>query len=318
MDFYKKILVLNQIEKNCFFNSKEISGIARVESEDNVTTLSLSLINFPFLSDGEYFLAVLFENSPIEIISLGKKPTSFIKVFYSLAYFNEFSIGIFYRNQECSPVAFSRTDKGVDLPSLTMLLNKSEASKNLSENPTIYDDEAVATEDYFALEEKIKDKIQLVEGWENERQPNEVAKNDSLCEKDSKKRTIRADGNEDEEKLIQSQTYNDDYPYYQSAKNELDNLFRKFPAENSLSSVLPNSRFCRINYSADKYYVVGVVKEENKEKYICYGVPGAFTEEPPKELKDYCCFLPKSIFNLKGDGFWMMFQDAVTGNCVKK
>ena len=139
-----------------------------------------------------------------------------------------------------------------------------------------------------------------------------------MCEKDSKKRTLRADGNEDEEKLIQSQTYNDEHPYYQSAKDELDNLFRKFPTENSLSSVLPNSKFCRINYSADKYYVVGVVKEKNKEKYICYGVPSNYAEEPPKELKDYCCFLPKSIFNLKGDGFWMMFQDAVTGNCVKK
>ena len=317
MDFYKKILVLNQIEKNCLFNGKEISGIVRVESEDNITTLSLSLINFPFLSDGEYILAVLFENSPIEIISLDKKPTSFLKVFYSLQKFAEFSIGIFYKNQGYFPVAFTKTEKGVDLQSLTILLTKAETSNNLGPTP-VYDDEAVATEDYFALEEKIKDKIQLLEGWENERQPNEVVKNDSLREKDSKKRALRADGGEDEEKPIQSQTYNDEHPYYQSAKNELDNLFRKFPKENSLSSILPNSQFCRINYSADKYYVVGVVKEENKEKYICYGVPSNYSEEPPKELKDYCCFLPKSIFNLKGDGFWMMFQDAVTGNCVKK
>ena len=81
--------------------------------------------------------------------------------------------------------------------------------------------------------------------------------------------------------------------------------------------LFPDSVFVRINYSSEKYYVVGVIKEKNTEKYVCYGVPAAYSETPPKELDGYCSFIPVSIFDMKGDGFWMMFQDATTGECIK-
>ena len=64
--------------------------------------------------------------------------------------------------------------------------------------------------------------------------------------------------------------------------------------------------------------IVGLVKEGGKEKYICYGVPAVYSKEPPKELKGFCSFIPLSVFDMKGDGYWMMFQDAVTGECIKK
>ena len=63
---------------------------------------------------------------------------------------------------------------------------------------------------------------------------------------------------------------------------------------------------------------MGVIKEDNLPKYICYGVPGAYSETPPKELDGYCTFIPLSVFDIMGDGFWMMFQDAITGECILK
>ena len=90
-----------------------------------------------------------------------------------------------------------------------------------------------------------------------------------------------------------------------------------FPEEPALSKIIPESRWAKINYSSDKFYVVGVINENEKEKYICYGVPAKYSAKPPKELKGFCSFVPLSYFDMKGDGYWMMFQSAITGECVK-
>jgi len=105
--------------------------------------------------------------------------------------------------------------------------------------------------------------------------------------------------------------------FYNTVKAELNNLFEKFQAEEDLQKIFNQSRWARINYSNEKYYVVGVIKENDVEKYICYGVPAKYSLTPPKELKGYCTFIPLSIFDLSGDGFWMMFQNAITGECIK-
>ena len=39
--------------------------------------------------------------------------------------------------------------------------------------------------------------------------------------------------------------------------------------------------------------------------------------EPPEAFKGKCSFLPLSLFDPDGKGYWMMFQDAETGQCVK-
>ena len=74
---------------------------------------------------------------------------------------------------------------------------------------------------------------------------------------------------------------------------------------------------CGAEFSRNKYYTVGVICDEKKPKYICYGVPAESRGEPPDALKGYCSFLPLSVFDLSGKGYWMMFQDAETGECVK-
>ena len=65
-----------------------------------------------------------------------------------------------------------------------------------------------------------------------------------------------------------------------------------------------------------EYYTVGLIYDQKKPAYICYGVPGKYSKEPPKELKGYCSYLPLSLFDLGGDGYWMMYQNADSGECV--
>ena len=87
----------------------------------------------------------------------------------------------------------------------------------------------------------------------------------------------------------------------------------------AVGDVLKMTDFSTVFYSVaeNKFYVVGLVKENGVEKYICYGVPAKYSPEPPKELKGYASFIPLSVFDLQGDGYWMMFQDAQDGKCVK-
>ena len=66
-----------------------------------------------------------------------------------------------------------------------------------------------------------------------------------------------------------------------------------------------------------EYYVVGLMYENGEIKYVCYGIPSIYGDEPPKELKGFAQWLP--IDNTKSDGFgyWITYQDAETGENVK-
>ena len=185
-------------------------------------------------------------------------------------------------------------------------------------SPELYDaynDEAVATENYFLLDEKLNEKLKLRESIEN------VRSKDSLRDSESEKEAEKSQADDCGDKFKNGDEnggeFTEDRPYIDSARAELDNIFFKFPEEPSLSKVIPESRWAKINYSPEKYYVVGIIKEDGKEKYVCYGVPAKYSNKPPKELKGFCSFVPLSFFDMKGDGFWMMFQSAITGECVK-
>jgi hypothetical protein len=310
MDFYKKTLVLQKTDGAL---TKDTNGIVKLEREDGLTTLSLSLINFPFDECGYTFFLQLENNSPL-CFELDKKPTGLLKVLYSIVPFSEFSCGIFSQSLSPSLLAFAKTEKGADKESLIGL-----AKQSLIKTPNVeYDDEAVATEDYFSIEKEIKEKVSLIDGVIDDNSKNEPTKNNTQSQENEKNGQSRDDYSQYEKSVNSFQENKGGDWFYQSAKAELDQLFAKFPKENSLDCVLPDSVFCKINYDSNKYYVVGLVKEKGKPKYVCYGVPADSPNNPPKEIEDYCCFLPISLFDLNGKGFWMMFQSTEDGKCVKK
>ena len=183
-------------------------------------------------------------------------------------------------------------------------------SASFAEKPDrdfVYDDEAVATENYYEAEagENENDGIQF---------KNELPYFGG--KKEEGKESADAYRAQNEEDFGDGEEYSESRPYYLTVKEELNEIFSKFPEETSLKKLFPDSEFSRVNYSADKFYVVGLIKESGEEKYICYGVPGAYSENAPEELAPYCSFIPVSIFDLSGDGYWMMFQSATTGECI--
>lgn len=327
MNYYKKILVLKQTEADFSSSSKEISGIVRLEEENGVISLQLSLINVKGISQGEYRLFLVDEKGKLYSFTLENKPQSFYTVIEGPADFSiGFSLGLVYINEEIPLlVAFGKTDgffcDKTELRKLVAekcLLEKSEREKETEkkvEIPTIdspvtsdtpvtviYNDEAVATENYYALEKE----------------------DESLCPKNDLQHDTSKEETEEKPKFdfaFQDEKdvdFSQEKPYYSTAEKELDDLFSKFPPDDSLLRYFPDSKWVKINYSPEKYYLVGLVKENNTPKYICYGVPDKYSDKAPDALDGFCSFIPISLFDLKGDGYWMIFQDAITGNCIKK
>jgi len=185
----------------------------------------------------------------------------------------------------------------------------------LSGVDTPYDDEAVATENYFSFDKELNAKLNAIKEWDDGRIRTENELFDCDCQEKTQESQTDGDGGENEKSSLGVKNDNQK-TYYATVKKELDKIFSSSPEEKDLQAVISGGKFVKIKYSENKHYVVGTIKEKGKEKYICYGVPATYSKTPPAQLDGFCSFIPLSVFDLKGKGYWMMFQDAVTGKCV--
>lgn len=186
--------------------------------------------------------------------------------------------------------------------------------------PPQYDDEMVATENYFEFKDADIDNLKILEKDDENGKSDENADGESqgeICVKEEKSETCACE-DEDAENLfkLENVLHARKPEYYESVKDDILDLFEKFPAEENLQKAVDDSKWVKIEFSPDKYYTVGLIYQLGVPKYICYGVPSENKTEPPTALKGYCSYLPLSLFDLRGKGYWMMYQDADTGRCV--
>ena len=102
--------------------------------------------------------------------------------------------------------------------------------------------------------------------------------------------------------------------FYLSVKPQLDEIFVCYPEEELLNNLVPNSKWAHIS-TPDGYYVVGLVLDGDSVSYICYGVPSTDRNMPPQEIADLAVWL--SDGGSEGKGYWLIYQDALTGKCLK-
>ncbi len=344
MSYEKKVLVLRQIADGYSLGGKQVSGIVRVECENGVCDFYLSLINLLSVNDGSYHLFIADTNKKIYTFDVGKRPTSIAKKLLPCPDLSKglaVSLCFIRDNLPYQVLGGASPDCPVNLAKLNSIVadtclssfkaQQKEAvpcdqSSNTSKpvetpldcefNPTTYDDEAVATENYFDTDQKIQNKLNAIKEWDFEDCSYEDELFDSPSKEETSKKQTCGCQPKNEASFCTGGEFSQKTPYYLTAKSELQELFDKFPPENCLKGIFPDSRWVKINYAQNKYYLVGVIKENQTEKYICYGVPARYSQTPPKELAGFCSFIPLSVYDMHGDGFWMIFQDAVTGNCL--
>lgn len=173
--------------------------------------------------------------------------------------------------------------------------------------PQGYDDESVATKNYYEEEE-------------DERQPSaqsvENARVESETENEREKERVCSSENANAEKLLHPFKTDGD-GYYQSIKSEIDELLRAHPRDTTLSGAFSCSEWVRVKGEEDNpQYLVGVVYDDGRAKYICYALAAADKNEPPEEIRGVCTFVPTTPYN-ENEGFFVIFQSASTGECIK-
>lgn len=106
--------------------------------------------------------------------------------------------------------------------------------------------------------------------------------------------------------------------FYDDIKGQLSLLFERYPEDTFLNEIIPNSKWVKVDYEDNgQYFVIGLMYENDEVAYVCYGMPGEFNVTPPREFAGLSQWLPLDPEKPNELGYWIMYQDATTGENVE-
>lgn len=364
MNYIKKLCILKQVASGFAADGREVSALLTAESLGGRLTLTLAPIGFAPLAAGRYRCVVQDADGRREAFDLPVPSGACVRrAGGGLDIARGIGCAVCFVGGKATCVAFGKTGEGAYDPK-AMCAAEGEAPTRARQAPPAipapirasdpmqparaadpmqparaqtpppdppYDDEMLATENYFEKEggtppgEACAEKTdgapaEETGGGTGEGKAAEGGGQEKGAESGARdgNAQARAGTGENAQTLFRLHGGENAEPcYYDRVRADLDALFARHPAERELADCIPYSRWARVNFARNKYYAVGVICDEKKPQYICYGVPAEAHGEPPAALKGFCSFLPLSVFEPEGRGYWMMFQDAETGRCVR-
>ena len=325
MAFYKKTLLMKEEAEGFSKNGKKVSGVVNIFYEDGKLVLSATFLNLKDLTDGEYFFKIATE-SFCSGKDLGRSVYSVYAEFSA-----DGKIKINHENFTCDFVLFYKNSDGIKAVAFADGLKKYSAAyyENLfkpkdelfeaaeqsektdkAENrkEAVYDDEKIAEENYYEFE-----KTGNIAGEDCGKEEHGV-KNAAFKKADERKaaeKDVKTDVDEDEGDYFEAESGK----FFESVKGDIEAAFDLYETDEYLTDVIPDSRFVKV--TGDKEFSFGVIREAGEPKYVCYGIKGEYSKDPPEKLKGIASFVPKSIYDDSGDGYWVIFQDAKTGKCIR-
>ncbi|MBQ8761959.1 MAG: hypothetical protein IJZ26_01405 [Clostridia bacterium] len=97
---------------------------------------------------------------------------------------------------------------------------------------------------------------------------------------------------------------------------QLDELFKKFPHCTKLEDLIEDTEWIEVSNQQENY-VMGKIFDEGQVTHLCYGTPAKSIKDLPEEhLREFCQWLPLDTENPEENGYWVMYQDATTGENV--
>ena len=327
MNYVKKMCILRQIKQGFSGDGKALSGLIKVEQYGKNLAVEVSIINFAPLVSGEYYCLLSDGKGKTEMLSLRGK--SIFNILSDLDVSGGFCGIICFVKNEVVPIAYGINGKGsynwrailkATLPPVFPQKESGQAGGEIAfdeqnkpttyemkEDPLRYNDEEVATENYY--EEKNDERIQPAK-------VNQNAYTQSPAENQDEEAGTDAKADVDAKDVLPLFKTNPD-GYYLSVKRELDELFSSYPEDQTLQGAFQHSKWVRLKGEEGKpQYLVGALFEEGKARYICYALAAKDKHSPPEEIKNVCAFVPVSCF-AESEGFFVIFQSAASGECVK-
>lgn len=198
-----------------------------------------------------------------------------------------------------------------------------------------YDDEAIAVENYFALEgekEGVFEQIMCDKGVllnpceNNDGQKSTIyqhcgkVEKEACYERKSQANTNNSiiEKNRESEEQFRAENVESEgrsgfcsCEFYKRIEGELNKIFEKFPRERVLERAVNGSTFARIIYSDDKWYVVGRTIYKSQPEYVIFGIPA--NKGIPKGLEDCTFRVP-----VGEHGYYLIYQNAVDGSILRR
>ncbi len=324
MAFYKKTLLMKEEAEGFSKNGKKVSGVVNIFYEDGKLCLSATFLNLKDLTEGEYFFKMATE-SFCSGKALGRSVYSVEEEFSA-----DGKIKINPENFTCDFILFYKNPVGIKAVAFADGLKKYSAAyyeklfkpeagffeddeqsgktENQKEAETVYDDEKIAEENYYEFEKPNK-----ITGEDSGKEEHGV-EDAALKKADERKaaeKNVKTDVAEDEGDYFETESGK----FFEFVKGDIEAAFDLYETDEYLTDVIPDSRFVKV--TGDKEFSFGVIREAGEPKYVCYGIKGEYSKDPPEKLKGIASFVPKSIYDDSGDGYWVIFQDAKTGKCIR-
>ncbi len=339
MNYVKKMCILRQIKQGFSGDGKVLSGLIKAEQYGKNLAVEVSVINFAPLVSGEYYCLLSDGKGKTEMLSLRGK--SIFNILTDMDISGGFCGIICYVKTEVVPIAYGINGNGAY--DWRAILNKAMPpvfpQKKREDNsaftaapppyteenePTVYemngeiplaevveepayDDERIAGKNYY--EEKENERVQPTESNENAGTQSGTQTKNATARTDAKK-------NDDASGVLHPFKREGD-GYYRSVKREVDELFEKYPADRTLVEAFQRSEWVRLRgEEGNPEFLVGALLEDGQVKYLCYALAAEDKDSPPEEIKGVCSFVPVSAF-VGAKGFFVIFQSAATGECIK-
>lgn len=317
MTYIKKMCILRQAKQGFSGDGKTLSGLIKVEQYGKNLAVEVSVINFAPLVSGEYYCLIADTKGRVETLALRGK--SLFNILSDLDISNGFCGIICFVKNEIVPIAYGINGNAqYDWKSILNATLPPTSSKNTEETAvteteettsqnTSYDDETVAMENYYKEQEDGQSMSEKVSG---------DASLENSAEKQDEEARTDAPKNADDTRVLHPFATDGD-GYYRSIKSEIDELFSVYPKDDTLKGAFSCSEWVRVKGDENApEYLVGVIYDDGKAKYICYALKAENKDTPPKEIKEACSFIPISVFD-DSDGFFVIFQSATTGECIQ-
>jgi len=293
---YKKSVVLASVDGGVQ------KGVVTIENDAGELIGSVRLYNFNKDIDGILSLGILNSGEVIKAGLIKTDSSTYTFKVNGNKDLNDFTCAVINLNGgEAKPLLIGSTNKtGNTEERLCNSLSIFDEDVNVDKIKQTLDNNGVVLEDQEEIDNLVESEMQKVDC-------------DNRCS-DCKYRDAFFKLEDDD-----SPAPEDKEPtFFDEIKEQINSLFGKYPEEEILKSIIPNSKWVKIDYEdKGEYYVVGLLYEEEKIKYVCYGIPSFHSSEPPDDLKGFSQWLPIDAEKQDGFGYWITYQDADTGENVK-
>ncbi len=320
MSYEKRVCVLKQIKKGFSADGGALSGAVYAERLGTELTVTPKILGIAPVKDGRYALAVYAEgetavlelkgNAPLKLGDFPSIKAGFAALLVFLRGEPEpvayGSCGVAPREHTALLAAFTRAEKrkkevpppppppefplpfAPNAPVVTPPGKEEEARPFREQASAKYDDEAIAAENYFGG------------AFDGDAAALHAGPRDETAQADG----ASADADDGDVLFRPRGTLT----YYRTVCEKLQDAFRRFPKDDRLKAVFPQSEWVQAESA-----LLGVIYKEGIPQFLCVAVPAQ--GDPPAEMKEHGCFVPASPYS-EEEGFWVVFQSADSGEYV--